>query len=129
MSYAIWNVSNYYVVGDVVVEGTTLYRCISDAPALLTSPLIDTPHWAILGPKVENTFPSGKHICVAGTTQTITIPNLTTNGIVNLTYVHPTGGGAGQYFQDVVPTANTLTITLGQAATTAEFILWSAAQL
>lgn len=129
MSYAIWNVSSYYVVGDVVVEGTSLYRCIVDAQALLTSPSIDTTHWATLGPKVENTFPSGQHTCIAGTTQTITIPNLTTNGIVNLTYVHPPGGGAGQFFVNVVPTANTLTITLGQTATTAEFILWSVAKL
>jgi hypothetical protein len=48
---------------------------------------------------------------------------------VNLTYVHPPAGGAGQFFADVVPTANTLTITLGQTATTAEFILYSVASL
>jgi len=74
-------------------------------------------------------LPSGKHQCVVGTTQTITIPNLTTSGIVLLTYVHPPIGGGPQYFVDVVPTANTLTITLNQTATTAEFILYSVASL
>jgi len=129
MSYAIWNVSSYYVVDDVVVEGTSLYQCIANADALLTSPSIDTTHWAPFGLTSGNTFPSGKHTCIVGTTQTITIPNLTTRGIVNLTYVHPTGGGAGQYFQTVVPTANTLTITLGQTAAITESILWSVAKL
>lgn len=74
-------------------------------------------------------LPSGKHTCVAGTTQVITITGLTTNGIVLLTYVHPPAAGGGQYFSDVVPTANTLTITLAQTATTAEFILYSVASL
>jgi hypothetical protein len=129
MSYAIWNVSSYYVIDDVVVEGTSLYRCIADARALFTLPSLDATHWAPLSSTSGNTFPSGKHTCIVGTTQTITIPNLTTNGIVNLTYVHPPGGGAGQYFVNVVPTANTLTITLGQTATITESIFWSVAQL
>jgi len=74
-------------------------------------------------------LPSGKHQCVVGTTQTISIPNLTTSGIVMLTYVHPTGGGGGQFFEDVVPTADTLTITLAQTAAITEFILYSVASL
>jgi hypothetical protein len=129
MSYAIWNVSSYYVFGDLVVEGKNLYQCISEARGLFTPPSIDTTHWIPFGLTSGNTFPSGKHTCIAGTTQTITIPNLTTSGIVNLTYIHPTGGGAGQFFQTIVPTANTLTITLGQAAAVGEFILWSVAKL
>jgi hypothetical protein len=74
-------------------------------------------------------LPNGKHICDASTTQVITITGLTTNGIVNLTYVHPPAGGAGQWFKGYTPTANTLTIELGQAATTSEFILYSVASL
>jgi hypothetical protein len=129
MSYPIWNVASYYAVGDVVVEGKTLYECIVEARALLTLPSIDTTHWTFLGSVSGNTFPSGKYACAVGTTQVITIPNLTTSGIVNLTYVHPTGGGAGQFFETVVPTANTLTITLGQSGAITESILWSVAKL
>jgi hypothetical protein len=73
-------------------------------------------------------YPAGKYTCVVGTSQVITISGLTTAGIVNLTYVHPPAGGGPQYFVNVVPTANTLTVTLAQTATISEFILWSVAK-
>jgi hypothetical protein len=77
-----------------------------------------------------SSYPAGNYTCVAGTTQVITISGLTTAGIVNLTYVHRSGGGGGQqqFFENVVPTANTLTVTLHQTATISEFILWSVAK-
>ena len=71
----------------------------------------------------------GIHTCTAGTTQTITITGLTTSGVVGLTYIHPPGGGAGQYFVSSTPTANTLTVVLGQTATTAESIIWIVGKL
>jgi len=71
----------------------------------------------------------GIHTCVVGTSQIISIPGLTTAGIVGLTYIHPPGGGAGQYFQNSTPTTDTLTIQLGQTATTAESIIWIVGKL
>jgi hypothetical protein len=71
----------------------------------------------------------GIHTCTAGTTQTITITGLTTSGVVGLTYIHPPGGGAGQFFKSSTPTANTLTVELGQTATTAESIIWIVGKL
>lgn len=128
MSYAQWNQYTQYLVGDQVVSVGVLYLCILAVGPSATLPSADPTHWTFLGP-ANGVFPSGKHTCVAGTTQVITIPNLTTSGIVMLTYVHPPSGGQQQYFENVVPTANTLTITLHQTATTAEFILWSVASL
>jgi hypothetical protein len=71
----------------------------------------------------------GIHTCAAGTTQIITISGLTTSGVVGLTYIHPPGGGAGQFFQTSTPTADTLTVELGQTATTAESIIWIVGKL
>jgi hypothetical protein len=71
----------------------------------------------------------GIHTCVVGTTQVITIPGLTADGIVGLTYIHPPGGGAGQFFHSSTPTTDTLTIELGQTATTAESIIWIVGKL
>ena len=71
----------------------------------------------------------GIHTCIAGTTQVITITGLTTSGVVGLTYIHPPGGGAGQFFVSSTPTANTLTVELGQTATTAESIIWIVGKL
>ena len=128
MSYAIWNQFTYYAVGDQVVLNSVLYLCILAVGPTATTPLTDTTHWTNLGSVLGITLPSGNYTCVAGLTQVIAIPSLTTNSIVNLTYVHPPNGGQQQYFANVVPTAGTLTITLGAPATTAEFILWSVAK-
>ena len=128
MSYAQWNQNTQYLVGDQVVSLGVLYRCIVAVGPTATAPAADPTKWTSLGP-ANGVFPSGKKQCDVGTTQTITIPNLTTNGIVNLTYVHPPAGGAGQWFKGYTPTAGLLTIELGQTATTAEFILWSVASL
>jgi len=73
-------------------------------------------------------LPSGIFTCAVGTSQVITIPGLTTGAVVNLTYIHPTAGGAGQWFVSSVPTANTLTITLGQTAAITEKIIYSVAK-
>ena len=71
----------------------------------------------------------GIHTCTAGTTQTITITGLTTSGVVGLTYIHPPSGGAAQFFVSSTPTADTLTVVLGQTATTAESIIWIVGKL
>ena len=71
----------------------------------------------------------GIYTCIAGTTQVITITGLTTAGVVGLTYIHPPGGGGGQYFVSSTPTADTLTVVLAQTATTAESIIWIVGKL
>lgn len=71
----------------------------------------------------------GVYTCVAGTTQVITIPGLGIGGIVGLTYVHPNSGGAGQWIKSSTPTADTLTVVLGQTATTNESIIWIVGRL
>ena len=71
----------------------------------------------------------GIHTCTVGTTQVITIPGLTTSGIVGLTFIHPPGGGAGQFFKTSTPTNNILTVELGQTATIAESIIWIVGKL
>lgn len=71
----------------------------------------------------------GIHTCITGTTQVITIPGLTTDGVVGLTYVHPGSGGAGQWIKSSTPTANTLTVELGQTATITESIIWIVGKL
>jgi hypothetical protein len=68
-------------------------------------------------------------VTASQTTQTISIPGLTTAGIVNLTYIHPGSGGQGQYFTDYTPTVDTLTVELGQIGNTGESIIWSVASL
>jgi len=129
MSYAQWNRYTQYILTDQVVSLSGLYRCaVGSVGPSPSPPEADPTNWISLGP-VNGVFPSGKKQCVAGTTQTITIPNLTTNAVVNLTYIHPPAGGAGQWFKGYTPTAGLLTIELGQTATTAEFILWSVASL
>ena len=128
MSYAQWSQFTQYRVGNLVVNGGFNFVCIANVGPTATLPSADPTKWTNIGVSTPS-IPSGKYFCVAGTTQVITIPNLTTNSIVNLTYVHPPAGGGPQYFVNVVPTANTLTITLNQTATTSEFILWSVASL
>lgn len=67
---------------------------------------------------------SGKFLVSAGDTQTIPISGMTSNGLVHLMYVHPNGGGAGQYIQQVVPGTNQVVVTLGQNGATPEYIVW-----
>ena len=82
----------------------------------------------VTGP--ASSLPSGIHTCIVGTTQTITIPGLTTNGVVSLTSLHPVGGGgASQFFVTSVPTADTLTITLNTAAVITDQIIYAVASL
>ena len=71
----------------------------------------------------------GIHNCVVGTTQIITITGLTVDGVVGLTYIHPPSGGAGQWIKSSTPTTDTLTVDLGQTATTAESIIWIVGKL
>ena len=68
---------------------------------------------------------SGKFFVSASTTQVIPIAGLTTNGLVQLTYVHPNTGGAGQFFQSLTYAAGQLTITLGQVGASPEYIVWN----
>ena len=93
-------------------------------PPLITSMPNSQPLYAAYTP-----LPSGIYTCIVGTSQVITIPGLTTGAVVNLTYIHPTAGGAAQWFVSSVPTANTLTITLGATAAITERIIWSVAKL
>lgn len=71
---------------------------------------------------------SGRYNVIAGTTQTISIPGMTSNGLVMLMYVHPNAtGGGGQFFSNVVPGTNQVVVTLGQAGASTplqEFIVW-----
>jgi hypothetical protein len=98
-----------------------------DIPPLITSMPNSQPLYAAYTPPTP--LPSGIYTCIVGTTQTITIPGLTTNAVVSLTYIHPTAGGAAQYFVSSVPTANTLTVTLGVAAAITERIIYVVAKL
>jgi hypothetical protein len=75
-------------------------------------------------------LPSGTYsVTVGSTTATITIQGLTTGGIVNLTYIHPGSGGAGQYFETYTPSTNLLTVDLHQVGGVGDIIVWSVAQL
>lgn len=69
---------------------------------------------------------SGKFPVVAGTGQTIPIPGMTANGNVLLMYIHPGGGGAGQFFEKVICQVNQVAVTLGQTGSISpqEFIVW-----
>lgn len=67
---------------------------------------------------------SGKFFVSAGTTQTIPIPGMTSNGLVLLMYVHPNGGGAAQFIEQVAPGTNQVVVTLGQNGATPEYIVW-----
>jgi len=98
-----------------------------DIPPLISSMPNSQPLYASYVPLPS--LPSGIHTCIVGTTQTITIPGLTTNGVVALTYLHPTAGGAAQWIESSVPTANTLTISLGAAAAITESIIWVVGKL
>lgn len=69
---------------------------------------------------------SGKFLVAAGTTQTIPIAGMTANGLVLPVYVHPNGGGAGQFIQSVTPGTNQVVIVLGVTAAVPEYILWHA---
>lgn len=71
----------------------------------------------------------GIHQCTASTTQVITITGLTSAGVVGLTYVHPNGGGASQYFVSSTPTTNTLTVVLANVGATGETIIWIVGKL
>jgi hypothetical protein len=69
----------------------------------------------------------GSFPVVAGTTQTIPITGMTSTGLVQLTYVHPNTGGAGQFISNIVYNADSITVTLGQAGASTpnqETITW-----
>ena len=125
-----WNQYTAYAVGSVVQLNNILYLSLSATPPSATPPASAPLVWLPSGTPIAFAGPSGKFPCVVGSlTQVIIIPALTTNAVVNLTYIHPPAGGAAQWFRNYVPTANTLTITLGQVAAAGEFILWSVASL
>ncbi len=70
---------------------------------------------------------SGKFAVSAGTvTQTIPIPGMTSAGLVIPVYIHPSGGGAAQFINNVVPGTNQVVVTLGANAGAGEFIIWHA---
>ena len=76
-----------------------------------------------------NNLSSGLFSVVVGsTTAVIPIPGLTTGGVVNLTYLHPEAGGAGQYFRTYTPSANQLTLGLATVGSVGDSIIWSVAQ-
>ena len=66
----------------------------------------------------------GSFAVAVGTTQTIPIPGMTSTGLVQLTYIHPNGGGAGQFISNIVYNANSITVTLGQTGAVPETITW-----
>lgn len=68
---------------------------------------------------------NGKFFVSASTTQVIPIAGLTTNGLVQLMYVHPNGAGAGQYIQSLTYASGQLTIVLGQIGASPEYIVWN----
>jgi hypothetical protein len=74
---------------------------------------------------MPNNTLGGVYSCIVGTTQTIVIPGMTATGLILPVYVHPGGGGAGQWFTAVTPGVNSVVITLGQAAALGETIIWS----
>jgi hypothetical protein len=81
-------------------------------------------------PPVPTPLPSGTYsVTVGSTIATITIPGLTTGGIVNLTYIHPGIGGGSQYFVTYTPSTDLLTVDLNQVGGVGDIIVWSVAQL
>lgn len=59
----------------------------------------------------------------------LTIPGLTVDSIVLLTYIHPGTLGGPQYFVSSVPTTDTLTITCNTTVDTDDQIIWFVAKL
>jgi hypothetical protein len=78
------------------------------------------------------TGPTGPNNVVAGvygttgTTQTVVIPitGLLSTSIVVATYVHPGGGGAGQFITGITEGTNQVTIGLGQNTGAGDLIQW-----
>lgn len=66
----------------------------------------------------------GSFAVAVGTTQTIPITGMTSTGLVQLMYIHPNGGGAGQFIRNIVYNANSITVTLGQTGVVGESITW-----
>jgi hypothetical protein len=124
MSVASWAPNTYYLIGDIVNNGSADYKCIKVNLSSASNKPPNVTYWAQVAP-----LPSGIYSVVAGTTQVISIPGLTTSGVVSLTYIHPPGGGAGQWFKSSTPTANTLTVELGQTGGINETIVWAVAKL
>jgi hypothetical protein len=122
--YANWSSTAYYNVGDIVQYLGFYYKAV--LANIGVTPSASSP-WSVFTPPLAP-LPAGIHSVTASTTQTISIPGLTTNGVVNLTYIHPPSGGAAQYFKGYTPTTDTLTVLLGQIGTVGESIIWSVAQ-
>lgn len=80
------------------------------------------------------TGPTGPNNVVAGvygttgTTQSVVIPitGLLSTSIVVATYVHPGGGGAGQFISGIVEGTNQVTIGLGQNTSAGDLIQYIA---
>jgi hypothetical protein len=77
---------------------------------------------------MPNNTIGGIYTCIVGTTQTISIPGMTSTGIVLPVYVHPsTQTATYQYIKTVTPSATNggqVVITLGQTAAITETIIW-----
>ena len=74
---------------------------------------------------MPNNTLGGAFPVVSGATQVIPIVGMTATGLINMTYIHPGGGGASQYFQGIVYAANQVTVTLGSSGAVGETITWS----
>jgi len=73
---------------------------------------------------VPNTINGGKFQCVGtSTSQSISIPGMTTTGLVSLTYLGPQA--LTQYFSDIVPALNGVTVSLFAAPSSANYIIWN----
>jgi hypothetical protein len=57
-------------------------------------------------------------------TSTITIPGMTSTGVTLLTYIHPTGGGAGQFIVTATNGTNECRISTGQVTAAGESLAW-----
>ena len=59
----------------------------------------------------------------------IPIVGLTSTGIVLVTLVHPGTGGGPQYIKTIVPTTDTLTLTMNQSVEVGDGFIWLVANL
>ena len=57
-------------------------------------------------------------------TSTITIPGMTSTGVTLLTYIHPNGGGAGQFIVTATNGTNQCLISTGQVTAAGESLAW-----
>jgi len=68
---------------------------------------------------------SGKFIANSSSTNVIlSIPGMTSTGLVSLTYVHAGGGGGSQYFKTVTPTTDSVSIDLNTVTDIGDSIIW-----